>query len=171
MDNFVELSHYKDLDGNVDFLINKTKNNYINFGGINNDDAIECVHSFLCKHGIWEETDQIVYNKKLSTLVPDAKKYHNISFVITFYNASSKTNENKLAQHIGKRLAIDRENLTKEREDFEQIKAIFKERIMSFLSKQRSKLINFRDRIQILELQLMAETHRANALQQILMNK
>ena len=74
----------------VDFIANKTKNNYINMGSTNNRDAIDCIHQFLCEHGVWNETDNVIHAKKSSTYVPDPHSYHNISFVITFYNIIQK---------------------------------------------------------------------------------
>ena len=52
MDNLFRLSDKPDANGNVDFIANKTKNNYVNLGGINDPDAIDSFHAFLCKYGV-----------------------------------------------------------------------------------------------------------------------
>ncbi len=83
-------------DGTVVFLVNKTKRNFINTGGYNSDDVIDCIHAFLHKYGIWNESDQIIKTYKSKNFTPANKdNYHDISFVLTFYNMSVVAKEQR----------------------------------------------------------------------------
>lgn len=86
MDQYIALSTEADADGMVDFIANKTKKNYINLGGINNKEAIDCIHAFACQYGIWNRNDKVVHTKKLINYIPDTNQYSDISFIINFYN-------------------------------------------------------------------------------------
>lgn len=82
---FKPLSNCANNEGFINFIANKTKNNYVNLGGFNDKEVIDCVHTFLCNNGIWNTTDHVIYTKKQSSYIPTAK-YHDISFVLKFYN-------------------------------------------------------------------------------------
>jgi hypothetical protein len=86
MSNLLELSIEPDSNGYVDFIANKTNNNYINLGGANNKDTIDCVHTFMCNNGVWNDNDYVIHTKKTINYVPDQRAYHNISFMLNFYN-------------------------------------------------------------------------------------
>jgi hypothetical protein len=91
--SFLPLSVNHDIDGNVDFLANKTKKNYINLKGINDNETIECVKSFAVRYHIWSESDVIVVAKRNVRYIPEM--FHNISFVINFYNMARETYEKR----------------------------------------------------------------------------
>jgi len=95
MDNYLRLSNAADKDGLVDFVANKTKNNYINLKGINRREVIDCLHKFLCKYGIWDSTDKVIHTKKAHNYVPDPNSFHDISFVVKFYDMACKSKETK----------------------------------------------------------------------------
>src|SRR5437588_139058 len=92
MNNYVKLNNEPDSIGYVDFIANKSKRNYVNLGGINTREAIDCIHAFLCKNEVWSETDCVIHTKKPFGFVPDFK-YHNISFVIKFYKDASNNKD------------------------------------------------------------------------------
>jgi len=102
MNNLIKLNNTTDNDGNVDFIANRTKNNYINLGGINSKRIIDCVHAFLCHYGIWDENDTVVSTKKPLNFTPDPK-YYNISFVLAFYNAACMCREARNSSEIKKK--------------------------------------------------------------------
>lgn len=83
--NFVRLSTTPDKNNNIDFICNTTKNNYIKLNGYNEKDAIQSLHSFLCNYEVWSLTDKVVRTLKPINFIPDCK-YHNISFILKFYN-------------------------------------------------------------------------------------
>ena len=93
MTNYEKLSTIKDNDGCVDFMANSSKGNYINLGGINNIDTIKCIRDFLVTYKVWCITDIIVNVKKPINFVP--VNYHNISFVLHFYELARKNKEKK----------------------------------------------------------------------------
>lgn len=95
MNTFIKLNTEPDAEGFVSFIANKTKNNYINLGGLNDKNAIDCVHSFLCMHGVWNETDYVIHARKLKSYIPDPKVYHDISFVLRFYNMARISKETR----------------------------------------------------------------------------
>lgn len=72
--------------GYVDFIANKSKSNYINLGGVNSDQSIDSIHEFMCYYHIWDRNDKVIKARKKATFVPDKKSYHDISFVLQFYN-------------------------------------------------------------------------------------
>lgn len=84
MNNLLKLNTETDPNGNVDFIANKTKKNYVNLGGINDKDVVDCVHAFLCSQDVWSETDTVVLTTKALNYTP--REYHNISFILKFYN-------------------------------------------------------------------------------------
>ncbi len=94
MSAYLRISNEPAPDGRVVFLVNKTKCNFVNTGGDNSDDVIDCVHAFLARYGIWHEKDQIIKALKPLNYVP-IKDYHNISFVLIFYNLSVAAKEAK----------------------------------------------------------------------------
>ncbi|AYV84958.1 MAG: hypothetical protein Satyrvirus1_44 [Satyrvirus sp.] len=81
---YIRLNNGVDENGQVDFIANKTKLNYINLGGINLPDTIDCIHKFLCKNKVWVQDDTVIHTKKPINYIPE--KYHNISFILEFYN-------------------------------------------------------------------------------------
>lgn len=99
MNSIMKLSTITDNEGKVDFIANKTKNNYINLGGANDKNTIDCVHAFLCYYGVWDTTDYVIVTRKPINFKPDIK-YHDISFVLVFYNAACKSREAKMQQQI-----------------------------------------------------------------------
>lgn len=86
--NLIKLSEIKTED--VDLISNKTKHNYINLKSTNSEDVIDCVHSFLCKYGIWKVSDKIIRSIKPANYVPP-EKYHDISFILIFYRLACQT--------------------------------------------------------------------------------
>lgn len=95
MERYVRLSRLPNDKNEVNIIANKTKNNYVNLGGVNSRDAVDCVHYFMCKHNIWDKKDNVVLAVKDKAFVPDPSKYHDISFVITFYEMACKSKEAK----------------------------------------------------------------------------
>ena len=83
--NLLRLGTRPYSDGTIDILINATKYNYIILSGNNNPDAIDCLHAFLNKNGVWGDNDtvHIVPQKQGIRINP---KYADISFVLRFYN-------------------------------------------------------------------------------------
>lgn len=85
MENYKELSTNLNDDETVDFIVNKTKLQYVNLKGVNDDTTIKSFYYFLCKYEIWSESDKVIKTfKKINYVAPS--KYNNISFVIKFYN-------------------------------------------------------------------------------------
>ena len=82
---FIDLSLIPDADGIVDFLANKDKGNYINLKGSNTKDTIDCVHSFLCKYGVWNKDDRVIHTRKPINFQPLRPMFYDISFIMTFY--------------------------------------------------------------------------------------
>lgn len=110
MENYIRLSDVVDQDNNVDFIANKTKSNYINLRGINPKDTIDCVHRFLCRFGVWDISDNVTKSRRPINFIPDPKLYHDISFVLNFYNAAciskeTRDREKQESQTIVKQLA------------------------------------------------------------------
>ena len=96
MNNLIKLSNSADENGNVDFIANRTKNNYVNLGGANIRDAIDCVHKFLCYNKVWDENDSVIHTMKPIGYIPNPQTYHNISFILNFYyNAYKELKEKK----------------------------------------------------------------------------
>lgn len=93
MDNCMMLSDKPNAGGEVDFIANKTKGEYINLGGINRMNVIDCVHHFLCKHHVWDADDTVIHTTKLLSYIPSSASYHNISFILAFYDAEYKKQE------------------------------------------------------------------------------
>lgn len=94
MENFLKINTEPAANGDVHFIVNKDRKNYVNLGGFNSDDVIDCVHQFMCTYDIWSENDKVIKCPKKYNFVPSS--YHNISFVISFYNkarASKKYSE------------------------------------------------------------------------------
>ena len=91
MDKLLRLSKETDSNGDVDFIANKTKSNYINLRGINEQNAIDSVKQFMIKYGIWSTNDIILSTRKHIGFVP--QNYHDISFVLVFYTAALKSHE------------------------------------------------------------------------------
>ncbi|MEM3063131.1 MAG: hypothetical protein QW303_06290 [Nitrososphaerota archaeon] len=94
-DNYLMLSEHPDNNGLVDILVNKTKSNYLNLGGINGKEVIDSLHSFLCKYDVWKPSDNVVHVKKPLNFVPSKPKYHNISFVLIFYKMACRSREHR----------------------------------------------------------------------------
>lgn len=95
MNAFLKLNKRPDSNGNVDLIANKTKHNYINLGGTNDKNVIDCVHAFMCNNNIWEITDQVIHTIKPVSYVPNPQHYHNISFVLRFYEISRLCKEER----------------------------------------------------------------------------
>lgn len=81
-----------DCENYVDFIANKTKLNYVNLRGVNQKENIDSVCNFLFNYGAWCPADTIVCTRKKINYVP--RYYHNISFVLFFYEEISKRQEN-----------------------------------------------------------------------------
>ena len=96
MNVFSRLSKKRDQYGNVDLIANKTKKNYVNLGGINNQYTIDCIHMFLCRHKIWHEEDNVILTRRHIKFVPP--NLHNISCVLKFYKAAIKAAEYRAHQ-------------------------------------------------------------------------
>lgn len=79
----------KDYTGDVDFIVNQTKNNYLNLRGLNSDDVIKNLHTFLVKFHVWEATDTV--NKAKRDIKFQPSNYHNISFILNFYKIYCKS--------------------------------------------------------------------------------
>ncbi|MEM0353961.1 MAG: hypothetical protein QXW79_00130 [Thermoplasmata archaeon] len=94
-DHYLMLSEHPDDNGRVDILVNKTKYNYLNLGGINSEEVIDSLHAFLCKYNIWQPTDNVVHVKSPLHFIPKDSTYHNISFVLIFYKMACKSREHK----------------------------------------------------------------------------
>lgn len=86
MTNLLQLSTETDDNGYVHYIANRTKKNYINLGGINSIECIHCVHQYLCNSRVWNESDIVVFTLQSQTYIP--KDYHDISFVLNYYNRS-----------------------------------------------------------------------------------
>jgi ankyrin repeat protein len=56
-----KLNEHPEQNDNVDVLANYTRDNYIKFTGINNNNDIDCVNNFLSYHNIWHEKDVVVH--------------------------------------------------------------------------------------------------------------
>lgn len=92
--NYPKLNTLPHPNGLVDFIGNKTKNNYVNLKGGNDKNVIDSVHAFMCQHGIWGINDKVVLTMKQPNYVPD-RKYHDISFVLKFYTMARLAKEAK----------------------------------------------------------------------------
>jgi hypothetical protein len=103
MNDYIKLSAVPDQDNHVDFLLNKNKRNYLNLLGINPPEVIKCVRDFLVKYRVWAATDVIVQTKKHKNFIPDQSAYHDISFMITFYDLAcigKEVRERKATEEI-----------------------------------------------------------------------
>ena len=91
MDSLLRLSNKTDENNNVDLIANKTKKNYVNLRGVNNEDTIDCVHMFMCQNHIWNEDDIVILTRKPYNFVPPG--FDNISCVLNFYNKAIEESE------------------------------------------------------------------------------
>jgi hypothetical protein len=82
-------------EGFVNFIVNKTKRNYIRLEGCNTMEVSVAIQNFCVYYGIWFGTDSIVDSLNKPEHIPGDKisvgagpyyhPYHNISFVAQFY--------------------------------------------------------------------------------------
>lgn len=104
----MEVNMEPDENGNVDFIANKTKQNYLKLGKVSNE-VIDSVHSFICRYNIWDPDDMVIHSVKTRDYVP-GKTWNDISVVLVFYNLAcrhkksktSKPNENIAIENISK---------------------------------------------------------------------
>jgi hypothetical protein len=102
MSNYVKLDTDPYPDGTVDFIVNKTKKNYINLGGANTKETIDCVCTFMCDNELWDDDDCVIHTKKPISYVPDPSAYHDISPVLRFYNMGRLAIEARNKQNLEK---------------------------------------------------------------------
>lgn len=95
MINYQKLSDGPDKDGMADFIVNKSKNNYLNLRSANPEDTIKAVILFMQRYAIWNTADEIVPTKKPVNFVPSNIKFHDISFVLVFYDLACRSKETK----------------------------------------------------------------------------
>ena len=104
MARYVRLSNETDSEGNVHFMANSVKKQFLNLGGFNSPDAIDSVHAFMCEYGIWSMTDRVVKAVKASNFVPSIREYDNISDVLVFYKKAVMAKE---ARELADRQVVD----------------------------------------------------------------
>ena len=95
MDSYVTLNDKPDEYGQVTFIANKTKGNFVRLPGDNDIATVDCLHTFIYKYGIWDRHDKVVSTKKHSSFVPDRTQYNDISFVLNFYNMACSMYQKK----------------------------------------------------------------------------
>src|SRR5579872_2724329 len=94
MITYFQLSTTIDPDGQVDFIANTTKGNYVNLRGINTIEVQNSVTEFLVNTvKAWNKDDKLVRVKKPLAYKP--KNVHDISFVLNIYNMGYKSQEFK----------------------------------------------------------------------------
>jgi len=94
MINFIELKSDPGVNDVIDIIVNKTKKNYINLAGeAINDGIIDLIYNFLCDNHVWNLSDEVIHTKKQYGYVCDNQQYHDISFMLRFYNLACN-NEN-----------------------------------------------------------------------------
>ena len=84
MNPYLKINNEPSPDGMAHFIVNESILNYVNLGGPNNQDTIDCVHKFMVDYGIWQPCHRISVHYKPHLFRPPPK-YHNISFIIRFY--------------------------------------------------------------------------------------
>ncbi len=94
---YVELTKKPNEEGHVDFIVNKTRGNFVNLGGINPETTINAVHHFMCCYHIWKETDTVISTRRHSGY--KAQTSHDISFVLIFYDMIRRIQERKNQEH------------------------------------------------------------------------
>ena len=103
MQNLLPLSYKPAADGSTDIIINHTKCNYVDLGGINSVDAIECVYQCLYQYDMLDSDDDVVLTQKfLNDMIPNITHYRNISFVLKFYDY--------LCETLGSTKCVDKPN-------------------------------------------------------------
>lgn len=121
--SLLPLSLVSDPNGYVDFLANKTKRNYLNLKGINDNETIECVKSFMVRYLVWSQTDLIVAVKRPVKYVPE--QFHNISFVLTFYDMARQTYEKRpvhqVIENVSEEKIKDKDIVPEESESFQLV--------------------------------------------------
>jgi hypothetical protein len=95
MDFYPKLTDKPDENGHVHFLANKTRGNYLNLRGAQTKNTLDAVYSFMIKYKIWSKMDTVLQVKKPADYVPNSQNYHDISFVLIFYEMASKISELK----------------------------------------------------------------------------
>lgn len=70
------------------FIVNKTKSNYINLGKLVSGTMANNIHLFLCKCNVWASDDYVISAQRQGDFAPEYSGYHDISFVMIFYNAA-----------------------------------------------------------------------------------
>lgn len=96
MNPFPRLDQAAQSDEVVDFIANRTQNNYVNLHGRYDQYVIDCVHAFMCNNDIWGESDDVRYTQRQNSFRP--AQYHDISCVMHFYDKARRAFEAMEAQ-------------------------------------------------------------------------
>src|SRR5271154_5736586 len=94
MNNYKKLSDQTAPSGDVNFIVNLTKNNYVNLRGINSLDVLDSVVEFLIEYGAWNKGDVIKHCDK--NIKFSSRMCHNISFILKFYELGYRSQQIKL---------------------------------------------------------------------------
>lgn len=81
---YMKLERNPDKNGNVNFIVNVSRRNYIKLEGFNEMNTILSIRNFLTHYGVWNTSDKIVDSLKPVSYIPPIE-FHDISFMITFY--------------------------------------------------------------------------------------
>ena len=108
MANYIKLANcLDDREEKILIIANKTKRNYVNLGCVRqecihdeNTNIIDCVHHFMCRYRIWDTTDEVIRTHKPKTFRANPRQYHNISFVLTFYEMACISREAKQSKVV-----------------------------------------------------------------------
>lgn len=74
----------------VDYLVNVTRNEYINLNSANSDETISSIVRYLHYNGIWDISDNVKHVMKHVKYVPDTTS-KNISYILDEYNKQPTT--------------------------------------------------------------------------------
>ena len=75
------------------FIVNTRKGNYIKLKNSSSDDVINSVIRFMKENHVWNEKDIITKIEKSINYCPPSSEYHDISFILKFYNGAKVSKE------------------------------------------------------------------------------
>ena len=94
METYIPLSNTPSPDGEVDFIVNMTKEEYVRLDGCNTNDTIRCFIRFMWAQSIWNTSDIITNIKRPKNFVMGTFEwagtrtafYNEIGYVVNLYN-------------------------------------------------------------------------------------
>lgn len=84
MVRLIPLETQPDSTGRVNYLVDTVRQRYVRLAGMNTDQAVSCVHAFLCKHDVFGAENQVIRRDSLPVHVPEGCADY--SCVMNFYD-------------------------------------------------------------------------------------